>query len=115
MIECPTVGELTKILIGHNNKGSAPGWFLDRVFIEDMDENRIYEFPCERWLATDEDDGQVTRYLFPKKRKDGEREASEGRTPSLSLLYSPLLTPISLSRVLHRRRSVSRSSCFLML
>ena len=24
-IDCPSLGELTKIQIGHNNKGSAPG------------------------------------------------------------------------------------------
>lgn len=80
MIECPNVGELTKILIGHNNKGSAPGWFLDRVLVEDMEENRIYEFTCNRWLATDEDDGQISRFLLPKKTTRDGREASDGKT-----------------------------------
>ena len=23
-----------------------------------------YEFPCQRWLAKDEDDGQITRELY---------------------------------------------------
>lgn len=66
-IECPSVGEINKILIGHNNKGTGPGWFLDRILVEDLNEHRIYEFPCNRWLATDEDDGQISRFLFPKK------------------------------------------------
>ena len=83
MIECPTVGELKKILIGHNNKGSAPGWFLDRVFIEDVDENRIYEFHCEKWFATDEDDGQISRYIFAKKGTGDGKQATAGKSSSL--------------------------------
>ena len=45
----------------------APGWFLDRILIEDLNENRLYEFPCNKWLATDEDDGQISRFLFQEK------------------------------------------------
>jgi len=77
-IECLNVGELNKILIAHNNKGRAPGWFLDRILIEDLNEHRIYEFPCNKWLATDEDDGQTSRFLFPKKRTGGGGSAPTG-------------------------------------
>ena len=87
------MGELKKILIGHNNKGSAPGWFLERIFIEDMEENRIYEFTCEKWLATDEDDGQISRFIFAKKGTDGVKAASPGKFRSLlSTKRSPLLS-----------------------
>ena len=30
-----------------------------------------YVFPCERWLATDEDDGQISRELLPADEKKG--------------------------------------------
>lgn len=79
VIECPSVGDLSKILIAHNNKGSAPGWFLDHILVEDMNVNRIYEFPCNRWLATDEDDGQISRYLYPKAG-DGKPQATAGKS-----------------------------------
>ncbi len=69
-IECPSVGELNKILISHNNKGTTPGWFLDRILIESIHEHRIYEFPCHKWLAIDEEDGQISRYLYPKEGGD---------------------------------------------
>ncbi|CAF4137253.1 unnamed protein product, partial [Rotaria sp. Silwood2] len=69
-IESPTVGEIYQILIAHNNKGSAPGWFLDRILIEDLNKNHLYEFPCNRWLAKDEDDKQISRVLFPKQSTD---------------------------------------------
>ena len=79
-IECPSVGEINKILIAHNNKGNAPGWFLDRIIIDDLNEKRIYEFPCNKWLATDEDDGQISRYLFPKKKGDNDKIATGGKS-----------------------------------
>ena len=66
MIECPSVGEINKVQIGHDNKGMAPGWFLDRIIVEDLGTSRKYEFPCNRWLAKNEDDGQISRFLVPK-------------------------------------------------
>ncbi|CAF3778487.1 unnamed protein product [Rotaria sp. Silwood1] len=80
IIECPTVGEIHKILIAHNNKGSAPGWFLDRILIEDLKNNHLYEFPCNKWLAKDEDDKQISRFLVPKKSTDHPKEPIEGVT-----------------------------------
>ena len=67
IIQCPSVGELNKILIAHDNKGMAAGWFLDRIIIEDVHLDVQYEFPCYKWLAKDEDDKQISRYLFPKQ------------------------------------------------
>ncbi|CAF2355156.1 unnamed protein product [Rotaria sp. Silwood2] len=77
-IECSSVGEINKILIAHNNKGSGPGWFLDRIIIVDLAENRTYEFPCYKWLATDEDDGQISRFLFPKKGGADDKHPTAG-------------------------------------
>ncbi|KAH9519114.1 Lipoxygenase y domain-containing protein 1, partial [Bulinus truncatus] len=35
------------------------------VIIDELDEpNKVYSFPCQRWLATDEDDGKITRELL---------------------------------------------------
>lgn len=45
-----------------------------------------YYFPCNRWLAVDEDDGQIARELVPVDeafmRKD---EDDEGTGPALGL------------------------------
>ena len=30
-IDSPNLGRLRKITIGHNNRGSSAGWFLDKV------------------------------------------------------------------------------------
>ncbi|XP_057644883.1 lipoxygenase homology domain-containing protein 1 isoform X3 [Chionomys nivalis] len=59
------LGSLTKIRIRHDNTGNRPGWFLDRVDITDMNNEITYYFPCQRWLAVEEDDGQLSRELLP--------------------------------------------------
>lgn len=33
--------------------------------VEDSLAKQSYFFPCQRWLATDEDDGQIMRTLVP--------------------------------------------------
>ncbi|MFE7541015.1 PLAT/LH2 domain-containing protein [Streptomyces platensis] len=48
------VGRIKSITIRHNNKGEKPGWYLNRVTIDGN-----AKFPCYRWLATDEDDGNT--------------------------------------------------------
>uniref|UniRef100_A0A8C8DR79 Lipoxygenase homology PLAT domains 1a n=1 Tax=Oryzias sinensis TaxID=183150 RepID=A0A8C8DR79_9TELE len=63
-IEAPNLGRLRKITIGHNNRGSSAGWFLDKVMIDDMGNKEIYEFPVNRWFAMDEDDGKIQRDIL---------------------------------------------------
>lgn len=56
---------------GHDNSGPAPGWFLDKVVIDDTMMSCVYTFPCERWFAKDEDDGRLTRELVAGKGDAG--------------------------------------------
>ncbi|XP_063051831.1 lipoxygenase homology domain-containing protein 1 [Engraulis encrasicolus] len=60
-LEAPNLGKIRKITIGHNNKGSSAGWFVDKVVVDDMGNKTIYEFPLGRWFAIDEDDGKIQR------------------------------------------------------
>jgi hypothetical protein len=57
-------------LIGHDNSGFGPAWFLDRIIVEDVTGHQTYEFLCNRWLAKNEDDKQISRILFPTKAGD---------------------------------------------
>ncbi|MFI1162462.1 PLAT/LH2 domain-containing protein [Streptomyces sp. NPDC020801] len=57
------LGDLYRVRIRHDNSGSRPGWFLDRISIRDEDSDKEWSFPCSRWLATDEDDERIDRYL----------------------------------------------------
>ncbi|ETE58684.1 Lipoxygenase-likey domain-containing protein 1, partial [Ophiophagus hannah] len=59
------LGELKKLRIRHDDSGSNSAWFLERIDIIDTKEDRMYYFPCQRWLAVEEDDGQIARELVP--------------------------------------------------
>lgn len=56
-------GELQQIHIRHDDSGSEPGWFLNKVVVENQQNNKRWTFNCYRWLATDEDDGEIERTL----------------------------------------------------
>ncbi|XP_074659812.1 lipoxygenase homology domain-containing protein 1-like [Tubulanus polymorphus] len=64
-VSCPHIGKLDRIRIGHDNKGPAPGWFLDKIIVDDMEMSKVYEFPCNRWFSRTEDDGRIQRDLIP--------------------------------------------------
>nr|XP_013810081.1 PREDICTED: lipoxygenase homology domain-containing protein 1-like [Apteryx mantelli mantelli] len=58
------LGSLHSIEIGHDGKGFASGWFLEKVEITDAS-NSVYCFNCNRWLAEDENDGRTVVQLYP--------------------------------------------------
>ncbi|XP_030643524.1 lipoxygenase homology domain-containing protein 1 [Chanos chanos] len=63
-IEAPNLGKVRKITIGHNNKGSSSGWFVEKVILDDLGNKELYEFPVNRWFAIDEDDGKIQRDIL---------------------------------------------------
>ncbi|MFD7815630.1 PLAT/LH2 domain-containing protein [Streptomyces sp. NPDC059785] len=69
-LETDDLGPLTSLVIRHNNANGRPGWYLDRIIAEDETHHSRYVFPCNRWLARDEDDGQIVRTLY---EQGGER------------------------------------------
>jgi hypothetical protein len=62
-IETADIGKPYKLRVGHDNKGSNPGWHLDRIELENINTKEKYFFICNRWLAKDEEDHQVVREL----------------------------------------------------
>ncbi|XP_032531612.1 lipoxygenase homology domain-containing protein 1 [Chiroxiphia lanceolata] len=82
-IKAIDLGELKKLRIRHDNSGTSPSWYLERVEIVDLKESTTYYFPCQRWLAVEEDDGQVIRELVPVDeafvKKDSE---NDGQSPA---------------------------------
>ncbi len=63
-IEACLLKNIHKIVIGHDNSGGGPGWFLKKVVVKQVGEPKYDQnFECNRWLATDEDDGAIVREL----------------------------------------------------
>ncbi|WAR01120.1 LOXH1-like protein, partial [Mya arenaria] len=65
IVKAIELGKLVKLKIRHDNKNMGSAWFLDRVEVDDPKMNKTYFFPCQRWLSTKEDDGQISRELVP--------------------------------------------------
>ena len=65
-IESRDLGKLKAIRIRHDDSGRNSGWKLESVTItcESTHYNDEYLFNCNRWLATDEDDGKIERRLL---------------------------------------------------
>ncbi|XP_053159933.1 lipoxygenase homology domain-containing protein 1-like [Hemicordylus capensis] len=64
-VKAVDLAELKKVRIRQDNSGSNPAWFLERIEVVDTKEDVTCYFPCQRWLAVDEDDGQIARELVP--------------------------------------------------
>jgi hypothetical protein len=62
-IEMTDLGNLSRVRIRHDNTGVGPGWFLDKITVQNEGSGKTWVFPCNRWLATDEDDGRIDRVL----------------------------------------------------
>ena len=65
IVEAVDLKRIKSIRIGHDNGGAAPGWYLEKVIIKEKSGKYGAEqtFPCNKWFATDEEDGQISREL----------------------------------------------------
>ncbi|XP_040597444.1 oxygen-regulated protein 1 isoform X2 [Mesocricetus auratus] len=63
-LEAVNLGNLCKIVIGHDGLGPGNGWFLEDVVIRDPTTNHEYAFFCHRWLDEGEDDGRIVREMY---------------------------------------------------
>jgi hypothetical protein len=68
-IEAMDLGDLTKIRIGHDNKGLGAGWFLDKVVVKNLRTDDEFVFPCNNWLDKAEGDRQIVRELAVNLKK----------------------------------------------
>ena len=66
-IEALDLGPLTKLNIGHDNKGMGAGWMCDRVEVTNLTSNETTTFACGEWFDKKKGDKQIVRDLFPSK------------------------------------------------
>ncbi|XP_064626993.1 lipoxygenase homology domain-containing protein 1-like isoform X2 [Lineus longissimus] len=70
-VEAVGVGELEKLMIGHDGEGAGAGWYLDKIIIAEEEgaaDDDVYVFPCDKWLDDGEDDKKIERDLVPESR-----------------------------------------------
>ncbi|XP_028406520.1 polycystin-1-like isoform X2 [Dendronephthya gigantea] len=65
-----SLGRLKNLRVWHDNAGESPGWFLQRILVQDMQTDKKTWFLCDKWLAVEEEDGSIERNLPPASRDD---------------------------------------------
>ena len=63
-----SLGNLTDILIWHDNKGSNPAWFLQEIVVTKQQTEEEWYFFANQWLSLDKRGGSVELYLEPRKK-----------------------------------------------
>ncbi|KAI4565769.1 hypothetical protein MJT46_009144 [Ovis ammon polii x Ovis aries] len=62
------IGMLFKIRVGHTNSGLSPSWHCKEIKLWDLNAGRQFHIPVQRWLARDQEDGEICRE-FPVLNK----------------------------------------------
>lgn len=57
--------QLEKLVIGHDNRGQDPAWFLDEVDIDIPVRDEHYKFRCGGWLGGVDPGQRKETVLFP--------------------------------------------------
>ena len=56
-------------MIGHDNQGVDPSWFLEEVEVDVLETGDHYLFPCGRWLRVTNGTDETETILYPGKGK----------------------------------------------
>eukprot|EP00775_Hariotina_reticulata_P013432 gene13432-13560_t len=59
------VGEMTHLVIGHDNSGLTPAWYVEAVQLEHLGTGQLLEFIIGRWLDAKRDPGALQLELWP--------------------------------------------------
>lgn len=88
--QCVDLGDIQKILIGHDGTGIGSGWFLETVKVT-ISKTKQIVFPCHQWLDLNEGDRKIERELVP--------ETSSKSTYSLTVITGSELLSDNISSI----------------
>lgn len=66
LLEMLDLGELLRIKVEHDDKGTSSGWYLECVEVTNTANWVTTIFVCGKWLDRNKADGQTHRVLYPK-------------------------------------------------
>lgn len=46
-----TLGELQSVHIWHDNRGTGPDWYCQRIIVTEIRSNKMWTFEVERWFS----------------------------------------------------------------
>eukprot|EP00899_Mesostigma_viride_P006814 jgi/Mesvir1/16133/Mv08410-RA.4 len=64
LLAMPELGDIEKVIIGHDNAGYSPSWHCAKVEVTDLDTGKQVEFPSHAWFSKQEGDGLIRRELL---------------------------------------------------
>ncbi|XP_030070331.1 lipoxygenase homology domain-containing protein 1 [Microcaecilia unicolor] len=78
-IRAISLGQLKKIIIGHDGSGPGNGWFLDKVIViyTEGDEDNEIIFQCNKWLDEYQGDGKTETELFIMRHDESLAQSTE--------------------------------------
>ncbi|XP_057707318.1 polycystic kidney disease protein 1-like 2 isoform X1 [Corythoichthys intestinalis] len=59
-----SLGELQSIRLWHDNSGTHPAWYVNKVIVQDLETGQKWHFLCNSWLAVDVGDCTLDK-VFP--------------------------------------------------
>ncbi|XP_077451223.1 polycystin-1-like protein 2 [Stigmatopora argus] len=59
-----SLGELQSIRLWHDNSGTHPAWYVNKVMVQDLETGQKWHFLCNSWLAVDVGDCALDK-VFP--------------------------------------------------
>ncbi|XP_078368600.1 lipoxygenase homology domain-containing protein 1-like isoform X2 [Oculina patagonica] len=65
VVQTADVGKLEKLVIGHDNKGGDPAWYLEEVDVDIPVRDEHYKFRCGGWLGGERPGQRKEAVLFP--------------------------------------------------
>jgi hypothetical protein len=72
-VELQDLGEIQRLMIGHDGSKPGAGWYLDRVMVRQTDrDEQVYMAVADRWLDSHKGDGKIEIEL-PCKKQAGMR------------------------------------------
>merc|ERR1712048_363006 len=66
-LEAVYLGEIRQLIIGHDNDGAAPSWYVDKIIVKEKGSNDTVPFVCKRWLDGTQEDRKIERKMVPAK------------------------------------------------
>lgn len=57
------LGDLNKIQIWHDNRGTSPSWYLSHVIVNDLQTDHKFYFFGNTWLSLEQENGTIQKEL----------------------------------------------------
>ncbi|XP_063447031.1 polycystin-1-like protein 2 [Mytilus trossulus] len=111
------LGDLVYLRIWHDNSGEGKlqSWYLHRVVITDLHTNDKYIFQCDRWFATDIDDGMIERIIPVLNDINSGFESAFSHTTRINVTENHLWLSLILRPPYSAFSRAQRLSCLLTL